>query len=254
MQFVGATKYETMSSDDVRTMRNANANAVYTLNDTYIPEEFKAVRQLYVNLDHVEQYTESALKVIRESNSLYYVLHDLPNIKEYGFGWAWKTAYWFSGWWERCAEAIKKEEPDILLGYPRLRRGYDIDIIQGCNHVFLEESRAAVEASDFISVDVSWTCGNEWTEMYDAIYYIVYIQSMYQRPIVVTYCNKNNNVKKEMKGEQYVKFLGELNNMDGIIGAFCHTLSSPVMHNKWVAWRTDKIESVIPSKIKTRTF
>jgi len=254
MQFVGATKYEAMSSLDVRTMRKANTDSVYTLNDTYVPDEFMSVRQIYVSLDYVEPYAERALEVIRSTHDQYYVLHDLPNIKERGYGWAWQTAYWFSGWWQAVARKIRESEPDIMLGYPRLRRGYDIDLIQGCNHTFLEGSIAAINESDFITINTSWTCGNEWTEMYNALYYIVYVQYMYQRPIIVTYCNKNNNVKKEMKGDQYVEFLNKLNDMDGIIGAFCHTLSSPMRFNKWIAWRTDKIESVIPSKIKGRAF
>jgi len=111
MQYVGATKYEELSAVDIKTMLHARADSLFTLNDTKTPDEFTSIRQIYINLDYVEPYVDSAIEIIDKTESEYYVLHDLPNTKDYGYGWAWQSAMSFSGWWQACAKAIKKARP-----------------------------------------------------------------------------------------------------------------------------------------------
>jgi len=254
MQYVGATKYEELSAVDIKTMLHARADSLFTLNDTKTPDEFTSIRQIYINLDYVEPYVDSAIEIIDKTKSEYYVLHDLPNTKDYGYGWAWQSASSFSGWWQACAQAIKKARPGIQLGYPKLKVGDDIELVQHSNYKFLCGTAGAINAADFMTVGTSWGCDSKWGEMYRALYYIVYVWHTFHKPIMVLYCNSNNNVRKSVKGDQYVEFLENLHNIDSVTGAFCHTLSSPVRGNKWVAWRTAKKESSIPTKIAERKF
>jgi hypothetical protein len=253
----GITKYEELSPGDIATMKRARLDSIFTLNG--LPMDIDnafIVRQVYTTLNYVPQYVESCAEVIREvRDAQHFVIHDMPNIRERGWSWAWMTADEFCGWWAASVKALKREFPDIKIGYPRLRTGGGIGDLRGSHHVFLQRSSVALEVADFVAVDVVWRCGEDsLSELYDAVYYVAYVQYTTGLPVMVTYHNNNNNVSKQQKAEQYVAFLSELNDNHLAFAAFCHTLSSDLRSDLWSVWRTEKGESVIPKVIGKRKF
>jgi hypothetical protein len=246
--YIGTTKYQQLTAADIDTYNFSKINALYTFNDTKIDVPSFVVRQVYCKLNYVKQYAEECLRIIRRSDpGSFFVIHDMPNTSEGGYGWAWQKPAPFAEWWRAVIVEIKKQEPSVTVGFPRIKRGWGIDLLQHQSHSFMRDSEYVFGVADFIGVDTMWSCGEDWTEMYNALYYIAYLQSTYKKPLVVTYHNHNNNVKKRVKGTQYIEFLRELNSIDGIIAAFCHTLSSGDPAEIWISWRTEKVESVIPS-------
>jgi hypothetical protein len=144
--------------------------------------------------------------------------------------------------------------PDILVGYPKLSYGPDIGDSQLSYDKFLCESKDAVECSDFISILVHWKSREFDTAIFDAVHYLAYVRHMFNKDIIVVYYNNNNNVQKAMKGHQYLMFLNYAKKIDGVIGAFGHTLSSPSKDDMWISWRSQNSESSIPAIISSREW
>jgi hypothetical protein len=252
----GITKYEELSPGDIATMKRARLDSIFTLNELEMNTNAFIVRQVYVPLNYVPQYVESCAEVIGEvHDAQHFVIHDMPNIRERGWSWAWLTSNEFSGWWAASVRGVKERFPDIKIGYPRLRTGGGIGDLRGSHHVFLQGSEAAIEVADFVAVDVTWRCGEDClSELYDAVYYVAFVRHITDLPVMVTYHNNNNNVSKQQKAEQYVEFLKELHDNDLAFAAFCHTLSSDLRSDLWSVWRTEKGESVIPKIVGKREF
>jgi hypothetical protein len=248
--YIGITKTGSFTKQDTETYTDALLDSVYAFNTLQAPPGSAVIQQIHCKLDYVKPYTARCLDIIRDSTAETFVVHDMPNTSEGGFGWAWQQPAPFAAWWAAVADEIRMHAPNVLLGFPRMKQGYDIDLLQRSDYDFTKECAYAFHKADFLTVDAVWACGDDWTEMYNALYRVAYISHVYEKPLVITYHNRNNNIKKRVKGAQYVEFVEGLQKIDGIIGAFCHTLSSDDPAELWVSWRTDKKESIIPSMFR----
>jgi hypothetical protein len=244
---LGVTKFDSQLTDkDKSTIDSVGINALLTLNDLGISHQVVIVRQIYETLDHIDIYVEKCIETIDATDSEMFILHDKPNISGCGYGWAWRNPEEFAYWFTEVSKRLRKER-DVQIGYPGLKNCWDIYEAQMSHHVFMRESIAAVEDADFVNVSLSWKCNTDWREMYNKIYYLLYLEKVYGKPMICTYFNNNNNVSKEMKGEQYVEFNKELSlHSDRMFATFSHTLSSNDNNDLWVTWQTQNGKSAIP--------
>jgi len=254
---VGITKLSGDVTDgDVATMQNARIEAVYTTIDK-TPEHGMTFYIIYEKLEHVDIYTDKLINKIAPlygAGHRYFDLHNRPNTSGFGYNWAWLNGKEFSVWFCEMSKRLKATFPEILIGYPKLSYGPDIGAMQLSNDKFLSESQRAIECADFMSVQVHWKSREFDTAIFDAVHYLAYVRHMFEKDIIVIYHNNNNNVQKALKGHQYLMFLDYTRKIDGVIGAFCHTLSSPSKDDMWVTWRSRSNESPIPSIIANRAW
>ena len=254
---VGTTKlFGDITDSDIETMNNARIDAVYTTVDKISPID-NTFYILYEKLAHVVPYSELLIKKITPlyaAGHRYFQLHSKPNSSTCGYRWAWLNPGEFSIWFCDISKRLKAVFPDILVGYPGLSYGPDIGGIQLSNDEFLFKSQKAIECADFMSVLVHWKSREFDTAIFDAVHYLAYVRHKFGKDIIVVYYNNNNNVQKTTKGHQYMKFLNYTRKIDGVIGAFGHTLSSPSKNDMWITWRSKNSESSIPSIIANREW
>jgi hypothetical protein len=255
--FVGVTKlFGELDDADIETLKSARVDAVYTTVYQDIPIG-KPFFVLYEKLKHKDPYTDMLIDQIAPlygAGHRYFELHNRPNSSSYGYNWAWPNASEFSRWFCEISRRLKAVFPEILIGYPKLSYGPDIGNSQISNDKFLFGSQKAVECADFISVLVHWKSREFDTSIFDAVHYLAYVRYLFKKDIIVIYYNNNNNVQKTMKGYQYLTFLNYAKNIEGVIGAFGHTLSSPSKDDMWITWRSQNSESSIPTIVSSREW
>jgi len=254
---VGITKlFGELDQRDMETMQNARADALYATID-HPPMIKDTIYLIYEWLKKKDEFLDVLYEKIEPIYNLgyrYFELHHKPNVSGGGYTWAWQNGKQFARWFCVISEELRNTFPEIKVGYPSLSYGPDIGGIQvGCDK-FLFESREAIDASDFISVLVHWKSRGLDTEIFDAIHYLAYVRYMFDKDVVAVYYNNNNNVQKAVKGQQYLMFLDYTKNIDGVIGAFGHTLSSPSKNDMWITWRSRNSESSIPEIIASREW
>jgi len=252
---VGVTKLSgEITERDACTMEHARAVALYTSIET-VSDIKDTIYLIYEKLEHIDQYTEKLCAKIVPLYALgyrYFELHHKPNSSACGYGWAWSNGRDFSVWFKAVAERLRAVFPEIKIGYPKLSYGPDIGISQLAHDKFIIESSGAVECADFVSILVHWKSREFDTEIFDAVHYLAYVRQLFRKDIVGIYYNNNNNVQKTMKGHQYLMFLNYAKRIDGVIGLFGHTLSSPSKADMWITWSSSGSESSIPSIIASR--
>jgi len=255
---VGITKlFGDITNSDIETIHNARINAIYTPVDNVVLPIDNVFYVLDETLDHVDIYTKLLIDRITPlyvAGHRYFELQGTPNSSAGGYGWAWLDAGEFSVWFCEVTKRLKAVFPDILIGYPRLSYGPDIGGIQLSNDKFLFESKKAIEHADFMSVLVHWKSREFDTAIFNAVHYLAYVRHMFGKDIIVIYYNNNNNVQKTKKGYQYLMFLNYARKIDGVIGAFGHTLSSPSKEDMWITWRSQNSESSIPAIVASREW
>jgi hypothetical protein len=249
---IGLTKFSKYSDDDIATAQRVGAQAISSL----LGQDTMPGMKLYHNviaeqLDAPTKYLKSVLGKIataRQVGVSHFDLHYYPNSRGSGYGWAWNNGEQFCSWWLPVYYGIKEEFPDLHIGYPKLEMGTGIGDYRCSSRQFMADSWPAIEAADFLSALTTWDDNGD-DGVSRSIWYMYYLSEKINKDLTVTFYNSNNNVAKRRKAEQYITFYEEMRNLDNVIAAFCHTLSSPEDSEVWATWRSDSGESPIPSLV-----
>lgn len=256
---IGVTKFDTFNEfGDLETLDTARIQALHILARMPFPKGYFVTAQVAPMLAEYQVYVGRCLQEIEPAYKLgcrHFDIHYYQNTQAGGAGWAWYNGIQFSKWWIKVIEMLRTHYPDCKFGYPKLEIGNDIPKYRYGSELFEQQSCSAIEIADYIAMLVYFRSGrNDWGDLYNAIYHVRSMVLLYNKPVQVTFMNKNNNVPKTIKGEQYLEFYRQMHLTPNVTAAYCHTLSSSYELDTWATWRSAAHPSTIPEIIGARDF
>lgn len=249
---IGATKLDgALSETDFDVIKQAKLNGLFLRTGSKNIDGMHCVFEHESKLTNIKDFVISP-NIIKtyESGGRYIIPHISPNTSAKGLCWKWNTPKEFSAWFCDVAAELRKTYPGIRIGYPALELGEQIIRMRSSAHLFMEQGRDAIASADFIATRESWSSSpTKFYDMFASLYHVDYLSSTYKLPIEVVFSNRNNNVKKGSKAEQYHYFYRALSQIANVHGGYCHTLSSSDHEDRWIVWHSDKKISVIPGVV-----
>jgi murein DD-endopeptidase MepM/ murein hydrolase activator NlpD len=171
----------------------------------------------------------------------HFELHANPNLQIEGWRRTWGGGAEFDGWFRTVTASIRRSYPEARVGFPGLSAGGPIPGQRADWSEFLDEAEEAVQASDWIGVNCSWTEPSGLASPEGALLVEEYRRRYPDKLLFVTeYGNPALDVSARVKGEQYLDFCYRLRQGRGIGAAFAFALSAVAGHDA-VVWRTPGI-------------
>jgi hypothetical protein len=95
-------------------------------------------------------------KALGSTQDMLIAVHNEPNIKQEGWGTAWRDGVEFGLWFVQVAAHYRQLFPGAKLGYPALSPGVDVPNLRYAEPRFLNESAPAIAEADWIGVHYYW--------------------------------------------------------------------------------------------------
>ncbi len=215
---------------------------------------FADFRDRVVSAGDFAAWIKDDMRRFYERGVRHYEIHNEPNTALEGWGASWADGVEFSRWFLEVFNTLKAEFPLARLGYPGLspgRGGARMSALE-----FLEQSREAVEAADWIGCHCYWIDDATFDAPEDALNYMEYRRRFPTHLTFVTeFSNPLPDADKTMKGNQYVDFYRRAREVFGLGAAFSFVLSASSPRYMHEAWLPEVGEpSGIPGIVGAREF
>jgi hypothetical protein len=161
----------------------------------------------------------------------YFEIHNEPNLTQEGLGWNWLNGREFNVWLLDVLRLLRAKYPEAKWGYPGLSP-------QPNTLAFLDASREAALACDWIGAHAYFRSAAQIGDVNNGMYWLRIKQQFPNKPLMITEFSNNNPAQDYAgKAAQYQTFYATARAEVQVLAAFAFALSWPgqdVNHEAWV--------------------
>jgi len=196
--------------------------------------------------DFVRQ-VEPRIEPTYQRGVCFYEVHHLPNIPQQGLGGAWANGAEYGAWWITVRDLLAPHFPNAKWGFPGLSSSAHLT---GGKEIwsFLEHAQAAVQAADWVAVQIHWETEDERNDR------IVNQLGEYRcrwpdKLLLITeFDNIAPEVSAKIKAQQYIEFYQIVQRIPGVAAAFHRTQGASQQ------WVQNGAPTKLAFRIGNRTF
>jgi hypothetical protein len=219
------------SPDTIEQMRRINPNMHFVVRAMWKPDEY------HNTVDDFLQATYQDVKKHYQAGVRMFEIHNEPNLLVEGHEYCWRDGHEFATFLRRAVSEYRRAYPEIQIGFPGLSPGLDITGVRTSAMPFYNEAvqSGVMDDCDWIGAHCYWQ--NEAERVSDEYgkYYRKYVIG--NKPILITeFSNPADNVGPEIKAQQYIKYVAEMDPIVHSCYAFIASASGDSFpHEVWTS-------------------
>ena len=178
----------------------------------------------------------------------FFEVHNEPNLYREGFGKSWANGVEFAEWFQLAVDLMKERYPDALFGWPALSPGEDDPGKKYDAKRFLNEAGVTVHSADWIGVHCYFLNDFEMTHEHAGGFWKYYQREYPGKLLLITeFSNPDEDVPKDIKASQYVRYYDWLKNQKPLAAAFCFISSASVGFES-ETWAGSEIAQIVGAR------
>jgi hypothetical protein len=216
---------------------------------------FADMRDKEMNADKFYNVHRGWLTFWREKRCRYVEVHNEPNHFSEGLDLHWQSAGGFAAYYLGVARAIRRDYPELLIGYPGLwpSAGENDARTDVANWLLTISALAKQDLIDWLGAHSYWTTETQMDDPAHGRYYRRF--RSFGVPVFITEFSNNSTLASHAdKAAQYVRYYASLGR-DGVSAAYCYVSSAAGGEFANEVWVTAQgAVTAIPDIVGARKF